>query len=431
MKRGEGKLRLQRRGWLKDPALQKVLGVLNKRGAMTRVAGGAVRNALLGRQVEEVDLATMLRPEEVIRAAEEAGLKVHPTGLDHGTVTVVADGKPFEVTTLRVDVETFGRRARVSFTDDWKADASRRDFTMNALYCDAKGEVHDPLGGYKDLKRGRVRFVGEPKQRIREDFLRILRFFRFNAQYGKGSPDPQGLRQCIALRKHLKSLSGERVRQELWKLLPAQGAARMLKVMNDAGIARLLLGRDGDVNSLKRMAAVDERLKLPPDPLLRLELVSGDGRRYREAFKLTNAEMARLNALKHGPAPLPGLREAERRVVLYQLGKQAFLDSVRLGWARSKVPASDKGWRSLLMFGRRAELPRFPVSGEDLKARGMQPGPQLGATLKALEDWWMATGFPADKALVLKRLDAMAPLPSTAGSAHNDPAAAVEKAEEP
>lgn len=430
MKRGRAKLRIGKREWLKDPALQKVLSVLNMRGT-TRIAGGAVRNALLGRAVADVDLATTLKPEEVMRAGEEAGLKVHPTGIDHGTVTVVAESKAFEVTTLRIDVETFGRRARVAFTDDWTADASRRDFTMNAFYCDARGEVYDPLDGYEDLKRGRVRFVGEPRQRIAEDFLRILRFFRFNAQYGKGSPDPEGLRHCVALRRHLKSLSGERIRQELWKLLAAPGAARMLKVMNEAGITRVILGREAEVKRLEHMAKIDHALKLAADPLLRLELITGDAARYRDGLKLTNAEMARLKALEHWASPVPGLRAAERKIVLYHMGRQAFADSTRLAWARSKAAASDKNWRKLFNFGCKTELPRFPITGEDLKARGIVPGPQLGAMLRALEDWWMAAGFPQDKALLLKRLDVVAPLPSAAGSAHKDLPAPTESTEKP
>src|SRR5262245_30533084 len=422
------KLRIGKRGWLKDPALQKVLQVLNRTG-MTRVAGGAVRNALLGKAVAGVDLATTLRPEEVTRVAEDARIKVHPTGIEHGTVTVVAEGKPFEVTTLRFDVETFGRRARVAFTDDWMADASRRDFTMNALYCDARGEVHDPLGGYDDLKRGRVRFVGEPRQRIREDYLRILRFFRFHAQYGKGSPDREGLRCCAALRRHLKTLSGERIRQELWKLLSAPGAAGMLKVMNKAQITRVILGREAEVKSLERMLQIDQTIKLAADSLLRLELITSDASRYRDGLKLTNAEMARLKALRNGALPTPGLRKTERRIVLYQMGRQAFLDGVRLNWARTKAAASDKSWRSLLNFGRKTELPRFPITGEELKLRGVAPGPQFGAMLRALEDWWMAAGFPEDKAVLLKRLDAVAPLPSPGASAHKDLPARTDNTE--
>ena len=272
-------MRITRQSWLKDPALQKVLTVLNETGT-TRIAGGAVRNALLGLPVVDVDLATTLTPQDVTQAAQAAGLGVHPTGIEHGTVTVVAQGKPFEVTTLRVDVETYGRRARVNFTDDWKADAQRRDFTVNALYCDAGGAVHDPLGGHGDLERRIIKFVGKPDERIKEDYLRILRFFRFSAQYGKGAPDAAGLKHCVRMRKKLLTLSGERIRQELWKLLAAPGASRMLKVMNKNAITRLLLGRAGDLRAFERMAATDQALKLAPDPLLRLELLTGNAETF-------------------------------------------------------------------------------------------------------------------------------------------------------
>jgi poly(A) polymerase len=421
-------LRIQQ-SWLKAPALQSVLSVLNERGT-TRIAGGAVRNALLGQPVADVDLATTLTPQEVTLAAQNAGLGVHPTGIEHGTVTVVAEGKPFEVTTLRVDVETYGRRAKVTFTDDWSADASRRDFTMNALYCDARGEVHDPLGGYDDLRKRLVRFVGKPEQRIREDYLRILRFFRFNAQYGQGAPERSGLKQCVRLRQRLASLSGERIRQELWKLLAAPGARRMLKAMNETGITRVLLGKALDLKSFSRMEAVDKTLKVAPDPLLRLELIGGNAEKYRNTLKLTNAEMARLKSLKHAAAPKPELRAKERKVVLYQLGKQAYSDSIRLAWARSTAPVSDRGWKSLWLFGRKTELPRFPVTGDDLKLLGIDAGPQMGAILRMLEDWWTAAGFPEDKGAVLRRLEAMGGLPAVAGSAHKDGVTTADGVEE-
>jgi poly(A) polymerase len=410
------------KGWLKDPALQKLLGVLNETGT-TRVAGGAVRNALLGLPVSDVDLATTLTPQEVMTIAEQSGLEVHPTGIAHGTVMAVVDRKPFEVTTLRVDVETYGRHARVKFTDDWTADAARRDFTMNALYCDASGKVHDPLGGFPDLKRRLIRFVGKPEARIKEDYLRILRFFRFNAQYGRGALDAEGLKQSVRLRKHLEQLSGERIRQELWKLLAAPGAVRMLKVMENSGVSRIILGQTQDVRSVERMAATDEVLKLAPDPLLRLELLTGDARAYRDRLKLTKAEMARLKALRQAGAPLPNLRPRERRVVLYQLGRQTYADSIRLAWARSKASSDDRAWRDLLRFERKTQLPRFPVTGNDLKRSGIEAGPHMGAILKALEDWWMAAGFPEDKETVLKRLEIMTPLSKAVRQDKGDPRA--------
>jgi poly(A) polymerase len=423
------KIPLLRGKWLKDSALQTVLRVLNQEGT-TRIAGGAVRNALLGDPVGDVDLATTLTPEQVTAAAETAGLKAHPTGIAHGTVTVTAGGRAFEVTTLRVDVETFGRHAKVRFTDDWMADASRRDFTMNALYCDARGEVYDPLHGLDDLMRRRVRFVGDPRRRIQEDYLRILRFFRFNAQYGKGRPDGKGLAECIRHRRRLKMLSPERIRQELWKLLAAPGAVRMLDIMNERGIAQLLLGRNADDKGLLRMMAVDEALKLAPDPLLRLEVITGHAEQYRDSLRLTNAEMARLKALKNGAAPAPALRPRERKIVLYQLGRQAYLDRVRLAWVRSRSPAADRGWRALVTFGRKTELPRFPVSGDDLKSLGVEPGPGMGALLSALEDWWMASGFPEEKALVLERLTSIAALPKAQAFPHKKEGESEQEAEE-
>ena len=400
---GRQPLRVAQRGWLKDPALRKVLGILNADGT-TRVAGGAVRNALLGVPVAEVDLATTLAPEAVMAKAREAGLGVHPTGLEHGTVTIVADGRPFEVTTLRIDVETFGRHARVHFTDDWETDARRRDFTMNALYCDADGRVHDPLGGYRDLERRIVRFVGKPEARIKEDYLRILRFFRFNAQYGLGTPHSDGLKHSVRLRRNLVKLSGERIRQELWKLLAAPRAVAMLRIMKKQGITRILFGTDGETTALQRMTDIDRWLKLDPDPLLRLHLLTGGAQRYRDRLKLTNAEMARLKALSSAGKASPSLRPAERRAVLYQLGRQAYKDSIRIAWAASMVPVKDAGWKKLLLFEKDAALPEFPVSGADLIARGIKPGPAMGLTLKALEDWWIAAGFPEDKEQVLRRL---------------------------
>jgi poly(A) polymerase len=397
---------VKQRGWLQDPALQRILAILNRAGT-TRVAGGAVRNSLIGVPVSDVDLATTLSPEAVIAEAREAGLSVYPTGLAHGTVTLVADGRPFEVTTLRVDVETFGRHARVRFTDDWEADARRRDFTMNALYCDARGVVHDPLGGYGDLQRRMVRFVGKPQDRIKEDYLRILRFFRFNAQYGRGKLDAEGLTHSVRLKRNLNSLSGERIRQELWKLLVAPGAVRMVQIMGRHGVTRLLLGTDGTLLPLRRMAQTDAWLKRDPDPLLRLELLTGDAQRYRDTLKLTNVEMARLRALAPAGAPSPKLRPKERRIVLYQLGREAYRDKIRLGWARSRAGVRDRQWRKLLLFERRAVLPEFPVSGADLIARGVAPGPAMGGMLRALEDWWIAAGFPEDKEQVLRRLASM------------------------
>jgi tRNA nucleotidyltransferase/poly(A) polymerase len=381
-------------GWLNAPPLQRVFAAIAAAGGEARVAGGAVRNALLGEAVTEVDLATTLSPDEVTAACKAKGMAVHPTGIDHGTVTVVADHHPYEVTTLRHDVETDGRRARVRFTDDWQADAMRRDFTMNALYCDAGGRVHDVTGGYEDILRRRVIFVGDPAQRIEEDYLRILRFFRFHARYGEGAPDGAGLQSCIAHKAGLAGLSAERIRQEMFKLMAAKGAVPTLKLMAETGILGECLPHTEDWRVLGR---------LPPDPILRLAVLAKDPAAMQARWRLSNHEAKRLEAMTALHAPTPGLRPAERRIILYQLGAEAWRDLVTLAWARSDAPPDDAGWHGLLALPEQWQIPRFPVSGRDLLALGMEPGPGIGATLGRLEDWWMASDFQPGKDELLER----------------------------
>lgn len=401
--------------WLADPLLQRVLAALAADGGEARIAGGAVRNALLEEPVGEIDIATTQVPERVMDLARQAGLEVHPTGLDHGTVTVVAKEatrtKPFEVTTLRIDVETHGRHARVTFTDDWAADARRRDFTMNALYCDGSGTVFDPVGGYPDLVKRRVRFVGEPEARIREDFLRILRFFRFHARYGQGAPDSAGLAACVALQENLGGLSSERIRQETLKLLVAPGAVPVLRVMVDSGIGARVLPTGQDVARLSRMAAIDASHGLEPDPVLRLAAIglrsAADSEILHQALRLSNAEHGRLLHLAQSVPPTPALRPNERRIVLYQMGRQGFRDAVRLSWATDQGTFAPEAWAELLALPEQWTVPRLPVSGADLAGRGVPAGPEMGRLIKRLEDWWMAAGFPADKDTVLEQLAAL------------------------
>ncbi len=241
---------LRQAEWLRRPATVAVFAALTAKGAEARAVGGAVRNTLMGTPVKDVDIATTALPADVMRLAAEAGLHSVPTGFEHGTVTVVAQHVPYEVTTLRRDIETFGRHARVTFTTDWAEDARRRDFTMNALYCSADGVVHDPLGGYDDLSARRVRFIGDARARIREDYLRTLRFFRFLAQYGNGAaPDPEGLAAAIAEKAGLAGLSGERIRAELLLLLAAPGAVEAVRAMREATLLEPVLGTAGDAGA--------------------------------------------------------------------------------------------------------------------------------------------------------------------------------------
>jgi poly(A) polymerase len=396
--------------WLADARLQAVLEGLTAEGGEARIAGGAVRNALCGEPVGDIDIATTEPPDRVMLLARRAGLGAHPTGVRHGTVTVVAAKTPFEVTTLRIDLETYGRHAKVGFTSDWAADAARRDFTMNALYCDRHGRVFDPLGGYADLRARRVRFVGEARARIREDYLRILRFFRFHARYGRGRLDPQGLAACVAERKGLARLSAERIRQELLKLLVAPGMRHALETMAATGILARILPGKSEPALAGRVAAIEAALGRSPDALLRLfALVPGAERqvvRLRDRLRLTNAETERLRRLAAAPPVTPQLEAAERKVMLYRLGPGLFRDAVLLAWARSRATPRARRWVELLTLADRWPPPVFPLRGQDLIAHGIAPGPGLGARLAALEDWWISAGFPADRAAILARLKA-------------------------
>ena len=379
--------------WLEASSLQSLFRIIAAAGGEARVAGGAVRNALLGEDVTEVDVATTLDPEAVTRAFIAAGYHVHPTGIDHGTVTVVIDGQPYEVTTLRHDVETDGRRARVAFTSDWEADAQRRDFTMNALYCDAAGRISDFVDGRRDIARRKVVFVGDAAQRIREDYLRVLRFFRFHARFGAGEPDATGLAACTSHRKGLDILSGERIRQEMFKLLAAPGAVATLKLMAARGILAHLLLYTEDWKVLERIG---------PDPVLRLSVLARRPQDVRERWRLSNAEAGRIETIAAETPPDPALRPQEQRAVLYQLGADAWRDLVRV--ARARDGRSDERWTELLALPERWPTPKLPVSGKDLLQRGLTPGPQIGETLKRLEDWWVASDFKPGKEDLLARI---------------------------
>jgi tRNA nucleotidyltransferase/poly(A) polymerase len=392
---------LAQAAWLTKGSLARLLGVLGSDGEEARVVGGAVRNALLNEPVAEKDIATTAVPEEVIRRAEAAGFKAVPTGIEHGTVTVVIQGEPFEVTTLRVDVETFGRKANVRFGRDWKADAERRDFTMNALSVSAEGAVYDYVGGLADLKARRVRFIGDPAKRIAEDYLRILRFFRFHAGFGKGEPDAAGISACIAARAGLASLSRERVRMEFLKLLVAQRAEPALTAMAEAGLLVPLLAGVPLVPHVGKMAALEAALALAPDAVRRLAalavFVSEDAERLWQRLRLSNDEHERLASMgqvwwrRIVPAG-----DDLARPWLYRLGPQHFTDRVLLAWTRAGVAADDASWRELVSLPQRWQPPAFPLKAADFIARGVEKGPALGAALRAAEEAWIAAGFPGE-----------------------------------
>ncbi len=385
--------------WLTAEPLAAVLAVLNGDGEEGRIVGGAVRNTLLGEPPGDIDLATTATPEEVTRRALAAGFKAVPTGVEHGTVTIVAHGHPFEVTTLREDVETFGRKAKVAFGRDWRADAERRDFTINALSISADGTVHDYVGGLPDLKARRVRFIGDPAKRIAEDYLRILRFFRFHALYGDGHSDRAGLHACIAGREGLRGLSRERVRMELFKLLVAPLAAPTLTNMSDAGLLQLVLGGVAQLASIANLVSIEAAIGVSPNAVRRLGalavLVEEDADRLSERLRLANAEHRRLRMMAEGWRRLsPAIGEHDRRALLYRLGAEPYTDRVMLAWARSGAGALDADWQALAGLPRRWPVPAFPLRAADFIARGVAKGPALGAAMHAAEQAWIAAGFP-------------------------------------
>jgi poly(A) polymerase len=389
--------------WLMEGPVAELLAVLNRNGEEARVVGGAVRNALLRQPPGDFDIATTAIPEEVTRRVEAAGFKAVPTGIDHGTVTVVIGGRPFEVTTLRQDVETYGRKAKVAFGRDWKADAERRDFTINALSISPDGTLYDYVGGLSDLANRRVRFIGDPQQRIAEDYLRILRFFRFHAAYGRGPLDAAGLHACISARAGLDSLSRERVRMEFLKLLLAPHPVGTIVVMAETGLLGRLLAGVPLLTSFETMLKVEAALGLTPDAMRRLAalgtLVEEDAERLWQRLRLSNIEHERLRSMAtqwHGVSPAIG--EAGARALLYRLGPDRFFDRVLVAWSRSSADADDPTWQRLATLPSRWTAPAFPLKAADLIARGVPAGPAVGAALRAAEAAWIAAGFPTDSA---------------------------------
>ena len=398
--------------WLKRPETVRVFAALSGSGIETRAVGGAVRNTLLGRAVTEVDLATTALPKTVMTLARKAGLKAVPTGIAHGTVTVVVDGDSFEVTTLRRDVETFGRRAKIAFTEDWTEDAKRRDFTLNALYADADGVLYDPLGGFADLIAGRVRFIGEADARIKEDYLRILRFFRFNASCGSGAFDPEGLAACVRQRDGMQQLSAERVAGELRRILIAPRAAAAIEALFDYGLLSDLLAAAPRLSRLSRLIEIEHVLQREPIASLRLAAlavyVREDAPRLAARFKLSKANQAdlALGADESLDAALPSDAAAKR--LLYRLGPERFPLQVLMTWADGAALADDKVWRWALTLPERWTAPAFPLRGSDIAGLGTVTGPEVGIILRAVEAAWIDGGFVEGRDELLQRAKALA-----------------------
>lgn len=382
--------------WLAQPALQRVIHAIAAAGSEARLVGGCVRDGVQGVMPHDIDLCTPLLPEAVTAACEAAGCKVIPTGLKHGTVTVISHGQGFEVTTLRRDVQTDGRHAVVAFTESWQEDAARRDFTINALSCSATGEVFDYFGGLADLAAGRVRFVGRASQRIREDVLRILRFFRFQARYGQGPADAEALEACRELMPLLSGLSAERVRDELLKILIGPQAAGIWQMMADLGVFTVLDVPLLNVAGLEPVVRAEAAFALAPQALRRLRAVlSGpDAAGVARRLRLSGAQASRLTALM----PLPVLPEDKAACLrlAYRLGADVLIDALVLGEMRTTSAAT----LALLAEWQR---PRFPLCGADLAELGVAPGPQMGEILRKVEQWWLESDFIPTQAKCLQK----------------------------
>lgn len=387
--------RIDPAAWMTEPPARRLFAALAARRIVARFVGGCVRNAVLQRRVDDIDLAVDKPPETVMAALEAADLKVVPTGLRHGTVTAIADSRPFELTTLRRDVETDGRRAVVAFTDDWLADAGRRDFTFNALYADPDGTLYDPFEGRADLAAGRVRFIGDPELRIAEDRLRVLRFFRFHAWYGNPPIDGPGFAACRRNAAALGGLSGERVRKELLRTLEAPRSPDALEAMGEAGALdhwlpefagtarlRALIQREDRADGLRRLAAI-----LPG---------SADAIAIGKRLKLSTQEALRLEVML-AAEPVIGRHP---RAEIYILGTTLFVDRVLL--------FAPPDWQALLKLAREWTPPELPIGGADALKLGLTPGPRLGRLLAAVERWWIAGDFSADRTACLAELERLA-----------------------
>ena len=390
--------RINPAAWMRWRETADVMAAITAGGAAARFVGGCVRDTVLKRPVKDVDIATTATPETILKLLGDAGITAVPTGIDHGTVTAVAGKKHFEITTLRVDVETFGRHATVAYTEDWAADAARRDFTMNALFLDADGAVFDPVGGLADLRAGHVRFVGDPTDRIQEDYLRVMRFFRFHAHYGSGAMDAAGLAACRDQAANIARLSVERVREELLRLLSAKDPLPTLRTMTEAGVLAVALPEGADLDRLAGLVAVDTEV----DPLRRLMALLPSDRatlnRLATRLKLSRAQTARLEA-SVPPLPAAGLSKPEARALIYRVGQTAFRDRTLLAWA---AQPKSKSFEPLLALANAWDIPSFPLRGADLLDLGMPSGPRVGEIMRDVEEWWIAGGFKAGRQACLK-----------------------------
>ncbi len=402
--------KLQYAEWLTDADLVAVLAAL---GAGARIVGGAVRNHLMGEPVADIDIACAETPEKSQALLEAKGIRVVPTGIQHGTITAVMPTRQFEITTLRVDVKTDGRHADVAFTGDWTEDAKRRDFTVNALYADADGTVHDPLGtGLDDLTARRIRFIGDAATRIREDYLRVLRFFRFHAWYGKGEPDADGLKACAEARDGLRQLSGERVRDELLKIAAADQAGAAYRQLAATGILSVVLPEASRLDRFENLVDIEANQLFTSDALLRLasmfDLDKDGAAALASRLKLSNKERARVTAMLTDQTKIVAyLSIREVRKALYLIGAECFKDRVMLGWAGDRPGHNNFQWRAMIAMADSWAKPEFPLTGQMIKQAGVPEGPEIGRVSREVEEWWIDADFTDDEFSIIERLKAV------------------------
>ncbi|MBI1200735.1 MAG: CCA tRNA nucleotidyltransferase [Phenylobacterium sp.] len=402
--------------WMTAPETAAVFDALEAAGGpdCARFVGGCVRNTLVGRKVDDLDIATVLTPDQVVAALKAAGIRSVPTGLDHGTVTAVSNHRPHEITTLRRDVSTDGRRATVAFTTDWAEDAQRRDFTLNSLYARRDGSIFDPTGhGVADARAGRIVFVGEPEQRIREDHLRILRFFRFQAWFGKGEPDAAALKACAALKGQIKALAAERITKEVLKLLAADDPRVAVRLMAETSVLAEILPAPANLARFEALAELEADQLFECDAVLRLAALLPDDQigaaALAERLRLSNADRDRITAAL---SPTPELKSwmspREIRRAVYRVGQATFRDRAKLAWAAAPRTAAVMQWRGMIALAEGWNPPEFPLTGEDVMNAGVPKGPMVGEVLREVEDWWIDHDFIDDKFSAIEKLKAVA-----------------------
>jgi poly(A) polymerase len=407
---------LGQKPWMTAPETVAVMDALAAAGGedCARFVGGCVRNAIVGRPIDDIDIATTLTPQEATKAIEAAGLRAVPTGIEHGTVTAISGGRPYEITTLRRDVSTDGRRAVVAFTKDWTEDAARRDFTLNALYARRDGTIFDPTGhGVADAKTGRIVFVGAPEPRITEDYLRILRFFRFQAWYGRGAPDEAALSACAALKAEVTTLAAERISKELLKLFAADDPRDAVALMVKTGVLEMILPEPIALDRFKGLVEIEADQLFETEAVLRLAALLPDDQltaaRFAGELRLSNADRDRIvEALGQAPALKSWMSPREIRRAVYRLGAQTFRDRAKLAWARSGRTAVTPQWRGMIALAEGWPRPSFPLTGEDVLAAGVPKGPMVGEVLREVEDWWVDHDFLDDKLSAIEKLKAVA-----------------------